>query len=198
MLAWIDTNHPDAELHVRSVVSWIYDGGATPGAGRGEDPFFGTMGRALVTCLLAHLVWSDPETAWRPWPPGLRCHAEPLGRHPRHEPQPDGAAHCRHLDEMPGRGNKGIEWLFTGAYADLLSVGTFDPHALLVSRTTVFLNIGLPIWRMAGPAAGVLFLLDEAARLGRLKALETARDIGGKIRCLAASPLAVGRQMAEA
>jgi hypothetical protein len=25
VLSWIDTNHPEAELHVRSVVAWIYD-----------------------------------------------------------------------------------------------------------------------------------------------------------------------------
>src|SRR5690349_13795827 len=36
---------------------------------------------------------------------------------------------------------KGNEWLFTGAYADLVSVGDFDPRALLIGRTTVFLNI---------------------------------------------------------
>jgi type IV secretion system protein VirD4 len=43
VLAWIDITHPEAELHVRSVVSWIYDESAaaqeTPG--RAEDPFFG-------------------------------------------------------------------------------------------------------------------------------------------------------------
>jgi hypothetical protein len=43
------------------VVSWICDDAAAAGSGRGEDPFFAPMGRALVRCLLAHLVWSDPE-----------------------------------------------------------------------------------------------------------------------------------------
>ena len=63
VLAWIDITHPEAELHVRSVVSWIYDKSAAAQAtpGRAEDPFFAPMGRSLVTCLLAHLVWSDPE-----------------------------------------------------------------------------------------------------------------------------------------
>ena len=56
VLGWIDITHPEAELHVGSVVSRIYDEAAAAGSGRGEDPFFAPMGRALVTCLLAHLV----------------------------------------------------------------------------------------------------------------------------------------------
>ena len=59
VLGWIDITHPEAELHVRSVVSWIYDEAAAAGSGRAEDPFFAPMGRSLVTCLFAHLVWSD-------------------------------------------------------------------------------------------------------------------------------------------
>ena len=42
----------------------IYDEAAATQAtspGRAEDPFFAPMGRSLVTCLLAHLVWSDPQ-----------------------------------------------------------------------------------------------------------------------------------------
>ena len=41
VLAWIDITHPEAELHVRSVVSWIYDEAAAAQAtslGRAEDP----------------------------------------------------------------------------------------------------------------------------------------------------------------
>ena len=63
VLAWIDIAHPEAELHVRSVVSWIYDETANAAwLGKPEDPFFAPMGRSLVTCLLAHLVWSDPAS----------------------------------------------------------------------------------------------------------------------------------------
>ena len=77
VLAWIDIAHAEAELHVRSVVSWIYDESAAAQAtpGRAEDPFFAPMGRTLVTCLLAHLVWSDPEAidiSLEPLPPRLR------------------------------------------------------------------------------------------------------------------------------
>ena len=95
---------------------------------------------------------------------------------------------------------KGVEWLFTSAYADLVSEGDFDPRALLIGNTTVFLNISLRTLETTPPIARVLvgallntvymadgwtrgrilFLLDEAARLGRMKTLETARDIGRK------------------
>ena len=94
---------------------------------------------------------------------------------------------------------KGVEWLFTSAYADLVSAGDFDPrpadrpdygvfeyqpahprdHAadarVLVGAllNTVYMADGWTRGRM-------LFLLDEAARLGRMKTLETARDIGRK------------------
>ena len=48
VLGWIDITHPEAELHVRSAVSWIYDEAAaarTAGPGCGEDPFFAPDGQ---------------------------------------------------------------------------------------------------------------------------------------------------------
>ncbi len=95
---------------------------------------------------------------------------------------------------------KGVGWLFTSAYAELVSEGDFDQRALLIGNTTVFLNISLRTLETTPPTARVLvgallntvymadgwtrgrilFLLDEAAQLGRMKTLETARDIGRK------------------
>lgn len=216
VLAWIDITHPEAELHVRSVVSWIYDEAAAAGSGRGDDPFFAPMGRALVTCLLAHLVWSGPEAV----DISLATLAEGIAI-----PEDDMLSllagirassrsrmarriaatlmKCKAEETFSGvylNAAKGIEWLSTSAYAELVSVGDFDPRALLVGRTTVFLNISLrtlettpaiarvlvgallnTVYMADGWTRGrVLFLLDEAARLGRLKTLETARDIGRK------------------
>jgi type IV secretion system protein VirD4 len=59
VLSWIDTSHPEAELHVRSVVAWIYDEAAALNAGRPEDPFFAPMGKMLVTACMAHFLWSN-------------------------------------------------------------------------------------------------------------------------------------------
>ena len=38
---------------------------------------------------------------------------------------------------------RGIEWLYSSAYSDLVSVGNFDPRSLLLGNCTVFLNINL-------------------------------------------------------
>jgi type IV secretion system protein VirD4 len=216
VLAWIDITHPEAELHVRSVVSWIYDEAAAAGPGRGEDPFFAPMGRALVTCLLAHLVWSDPEAvdiSLATLAAGIAVPEDDMlsllagiraaSRSRMARRIAATLMKCKAEETFSGvylNAVKGIEWLFTGAYADLVSVGDFDPRALLIGRTTVFLNISLrtlettpaiarvlvgallnTVYMADGWTRGrVLFLLDEAARLGRLKTLETARDIGRK------------------
>jgi type IV secretion system protein VirD4 len=216
VLDWIDSTHPEAELHVRSVVSWIYDEAAAAGAARGEDPFFAPMGRALVTCLLAHLVWSDPEAvdiSLATLAAGIAVPEDDMlsllagiraSSRSRMARRIAGTLmKCKAEETFSGvylNAVKGIEWLFTGAYADLVSVGDFDPRALLIGRTTVFLNVSLrtlettpaiarvlvgallnTVYMADGWTRGrVLFLLDEAARLGRLKTLETARDIGRK------------------
>jgi type IV secretion system protein VirD4 len=216
VLAWIDITHPEAELHVRSVVSWIYDEAAAVGSARSEDPFFSPMGRALVTCLLAHLVWSDPATveiSLATFAAGIAVPEDDMlsllagirasSRSRMARRIAATLMKCKAEETFSGvylNAAKGIEWLFTSAYAELVSVGDFDPRALLIGRTTVFLNISLrtlettpaiarvlvgallnTVYMADGWTRGrVLFLLDEAARLGRLKTLETARDIGRK------------------
>lgn len=216
VLRWIDINHPEAELHVRSVVSWIYDQEAAIGYGRHEDPFFAPMGRALVTCLLADLIWSDPaniEITLRALTGGIAVSEEDMVsmlvsiRHSSRSPMARRLAgtlmKCKAEETFSGvylNAVKGVEWIFTDAYAALVSDGDFDPRALLLGRTTVFLNISLrtlettpaiarvlagallnTVYMADGSTSGrILFLLDEAARLGRLKPLETARDTGRK------------------
>jgi type IV secretion system protein VirD4 len=58
---WIDTQHPEADAHIRSVVDWIYNESATTPNGHGQhrDPFWPTWGRALVTCLAAHMLFTE-------------------------------------------------------------------------------------------------------------------------------------------
>ena len=218
VLAWIDITHPEAELHVRSVVSWIYDESAAAQAtpGRAEDPFFAPMGRSLVTCLLAHLVWSDPEAidiSLATFAAAiavseeeilhLLAHIRTASRSPMARRLAATLMKCKAEETFSGvflNAVKGVEWLFPTAYAELVSEGDFDPRALLIGNTTVFLNISLRTLETTPPIARVLvgallntvymadgwtrgrilFLLDEAARLGRMKTLETARDIGRK------------------
>jgi len=219
VLDWIDITHPEAELHVRSVVSWIYDEAAaalTTGPGRAEDPFFAPMGRSLVTCLLAHLVWCDPQAidiSLATFAAAIAVSEEEIlhllanirtsSRSPMARRLAATLMKCKAEETFSGvflNAVKGVEWLFTSAYAELVSEGDFDPRALLIGNTTVFLNISLRTLETTPPIARVLvgallntvymadgwtrgrilFLLDEAARLGRMKTLETARDIGRK------------------
>lgn len=93
-------------------------------------------------------------------------------------------------------------WLSTSAYADLVSGSTFRAADLTSGKTTIFINIPLKaldatpaiarvitgallnaVYEADGAIDGrVLFLLDEAARLGPMKILETARDCARKYR----------------
>ena len=216
VLSWIDTGHPEAELHVRSVVAWIYDEAAALNAGKNEDPFFAPMGKLLVTCFLAHFLWSDSapgditlggfvqafnvtEKEMLNMLAGIRSSSRSLMA----RRMATSLMECEAEETFSGvflNAVNGIQWLFTEVYAEFLSIGDFDPRALLLGRTTVFLNISLrtlentpaiarvlvgsllsTVIMADGWARGkILFLLDECARLGKLAALETARDAGRK------------------
>jgi type IV secretion system protein VirD4 len=95
---------------------------------------------------------------------------------------------------------KETNWLAVKAYADLVSGSSFHPADLARGRLTVFLQLPLDtlkatpavarviigallnaVYRADGQVDGrVLFLLDEAARLGPMDIIETARDAGRK------------------
>ena len=95
---------------------------------------------------------------------------------------------------------KETHWLSYPNYAALVSGSTFKTDALADGQTDVFLNINLKtlethsglarviigaflnaIYNRDGAMEGrVLFLLDEVARLGYIRILETARDAGRK------------------
>ncbi|HXC13616.1 MAG TPA: type IV secretory system conjugative DNA transfer family protein, partial [Stellaceae bacterium] len=146
VLAWIDITHPEAELHVRSVVSWIYDESAAAQAtpGRAEDSFFAPMGRSLVTCLLAHLVWSDPEAidislaifaaaiaVSEEEILHLLAHIRTASRSPMARRLAATLMKCKAEETFSGvflNAVKGVEWLFPTAYAELVSEGDFDPR----------------------------------------------------------------------
>ena len=166
--------------------------------------------------MLAHLVWSDPEAidiSLATFAAAIAVSEEEIlhllanirtaSRSPMARRLAATLMKCKAEETFSGvflNAVKGVEWLFTGAYADLVSEGEFDPRALLIGNTTVFLNISLRTLETTPPIARVLvgallntvymadgwtrgrilFLLDEAARLGRMKTLETARDIGRK------------------
>ncbi|WP_144340153.1 Ti-type conjugative transfer system protein TraG [Sinorhizobium sp. BJ1] len=95
---------------------------------------------------------------------------------------------------------KETHWLSYTNYAALVSGSTFSTDALADGKTDVFINIDLKtlethsglarviigsflnaIYNRDGAVKGrALFLLDEVARLGYMRILETARDAGRK------------------
>ncbi|UFW92254.1 Ti-type conjugative transfer system protein TraG (plasmid) [Bradyrhizobium barranii] len=95
---------------------------------------------------------------------------------------------------------KETHWLSYGNYAALVSGSSFTTAELAQGRTDVFINLDLKtlenhaglartiigsllnaIYNRNGDVPGrTLFLLDEVARLGYLRILETARDAGRK------------------
>jgi len=95
---------------------------------------------------------------------------------------------------------KSTGWLAIGAFAALVSGNTFRTSDLTNGSLTIFIQIPLDalittpgaaralvgallnaVYRAEGDIAGrVLFLLDEAARLGRMSVLQQARDAGRK------------------
>lgn len=95
---------------------------------------------------------------------------------------------------------KETHWLSYRNYAALVSGSSFSTDEIALGKTDVFINIGLKtlethaglariiigsflnaIYNRDGGIEGrALFLLDEAARLGYMRILETARDAGRK------------------
>lgn len=213
VLAWIDPRHPEAAAHVNTVISWICT--KTEGYQTGSSDFFSSSGRQLVTCLLSHLVWSDPKTveiSLATLAAGMSIPEEDMlallaGIHASSKSETARNIAANFMKPAAKETFSGIflnatnsiSWLRTRVYADLVSVGDFDPRDLLVGKTTVFLNTSLrtltdtpaiarvlvgallnTVYMAEGRTNKILFLLDEAARLGKLTALETARDTGRK------------------
>ena len=213
VLDWIDTGSELAEMHVHTVVSWIF---AEPAARESpEQAFFYRWGKDLVACLLAHLLWDNKATAPKTLATLRTAVATPERRMRtllRAISETSNSVMARQIagslsdvvDEtfsgIYANASQGTAWLSVPAFADLVSGDAFRTADLLTGRTTVFVQIPLPalittpglgrviigsllnaVYQANGELKGrVLFLLDEVARLGRMKVLEAARDVGRK------------------
>jgi type IV secretion system protein VirD4 len=218
VLDWIDIQSPLATTNVLSVVRWVC-GDSTAGAGGGKDKgseFFEARGRAMVACLLAHMLWdpaippelktlrtlraglATPEKDMRDLLKGIHNDSKShLAR--------DYAGTLMGLVEETFSGvyanaDESTSWLANPAFASIVSGNSFNSLDLLGGKLSVFLQIPLAALQST-PAIGrvvvgallnaayeadgrvkgrILYLLDEAARLGPMKILETARDAGRK------------------
>jgi type IV secretion system protein VirD4 len=215
VLEWIDIAAPTATTNVLSVVSWIC-GDVKPHAADKTSEFFDARGRALVACLLCHMLW-DPDLA-----PELKTLAtlrrgvsvpEPemravLGSIHANSASPLARSYAGTLMGLVDETFSGVyanadehtAWLANPAFAGIVSADNFRASDLLTGKVSVFLQLPLPalqttpalarcvigaLLNAAYEADGrvngrILYLLDEAARLGPMKILEVARDAGRK------------------
>lgn len=204
-LDWIDINHPEADPHIRSAVDWIYDEAAAHrnGSKGGSDPFWGTWGRSLVTCLMAHMLY-HPNPQGRATLSALRTGiATPekemrkllRGIHKTSESRMARDLAGGLMDMSADETFSGIysnafaatEWLSVAAYADVVSGAAMPTSAILDDRTVVFIQLPLRSL-LATPAVGravigalfnTMFHADGTKKGGRiLYALDEAWILG--------------------
>jgi len=216
VLDWIDIESPLTAMNVLSVVGWICGDGPTDGAKDKSSELFEARGRALVACVLSHMLWdpdiapelktlrtlrigvATPEKEMRELLKGIHKDSRsPLAR--------DYAGTLMGLVDETFSGiyanaDESTSWLANPAFASIVSGDTFKSRDLLGGKVSVFLQIPL-LALQSTPAIGrvaigallnaayeadrqvagrILYLLDEAARLGPMKILETACDAGRK------------------
>jgi type IV secretion system protein VirD4 len=160
-LDWIDIRHPESDAHIRSAVDWIYNEGATSRSGgdQGRDPFWGTWGRALVTCIMAYMLHHPDPHAPRTLASLRRGIATP-----ENDMQDFlGGIHLTSSSRMArdlAGGLMGMkaektfsgiyanafaatEWLSVGAYADVVSGDAMRTSDILDSNTVAFIQLPL-------------------------------------------------------
>lgn len=168
-LDWIDTDHPEADAFIRSAVDWIYNEGATSrsSADQSRDPFWSTWGRALVSCLMAHMLYASDgprtlsalrqgiSTPENEMPKVLRgIHASSASRMAR---DLAGGLMGMKADEtfsgIYANAFAATEWLSITAYADVVSGSAMRTSDILNSDIVVFVQ--LPMRSLiATPAVG--------------------------------------------
>jgi type IV secretion system protein VirD4 len=168
---WIDTRHPEADAHIRSVVDWIYNEGATTPNGHGHhrDPFWPIWGRALVTCLAAHMLFTE-QAGFRKTLAALRrgiatpeadmqdmlayIHANSASRMASELAGGlMGMKAAQTFSGIYGNAFAATEWLSVDAYAAVVSGSAMRTSDILDSDTVVFIQLPLRTL-LATPAVG--------------------------------------------
>nr|WP_245218859.1 type IV secretory system conjugative DNA transfer family protein [Rubellimicrobium aerolatum] len=169
VLDWIDIASPLAEANVEAIATWLVGEPARGARAGGGGEFFRDMGRSLIACLLADLLWDEslapsermlrqlrralvtPEAEMRRLLAQVHTgSASPLAR--------DLAGTLMGLVDETFSGvyanaNVATRWLSTAAYADLVSGHSFQTRELADGRLTVFVQIPLKVLQ-ATPGLG--------------------------------------------
>jgi len=170
-LDWIDTANPECDAHIRTAVDHLYNEGATPGDGdrQGKDPFWSTWGKALITCLAAHMIHhpdpsgpktlaalrqgiATPEADMPPLLTGIhKTSASRMARDLAGGLMSMRAAET--FSSIYANSFAGTEYLSVGAYADIVSGDAMRTADILNRNTVVFVQLPLRTL-LATPAIG--------------------------------------------
>lgn len=156
VLDWIDIASPMADADVAAVVDWVC------GVVRGTDSnaeFFSKRGKALVTCLLAHMLWDESLASEHKTLRTLRAAIASSGdnvrrlltnihRFSRSRLARDLAGGLKDVVEETFSGiysnaDESTAWLANGTYASLVSGSSFRRSDITAGKTTVFVCIPL-------------------------------------------------------
>lgn len=156
-LDWIDIASPEAETNVEAVATWLA-GEPARGVKEGGAEFFRDMGKSLIACILADVLWTpEGERTLRRLREVLVTPEADLRTALKliHATSPSALA--RDLagtlmglvdDTFSGvyaNANRATRWLSTKAYADLVSGRTFRTRDLCDGGLTVFVQIPLKV-----------------------------------------------------
>jgi type IV secretion system protein VirD4 len=158
-LDWIDPAHPESDTHIRTSVDHIYNEDATGRASgsQSRDPFWSTWGRALVTCLMAHMI--HDHTGSRTLAELRRGISMPEGDMPAMLRGIHGTSRSKMARDLAG-GLMGMradqtfsgiysnsfaatEWLSVGPYAKVVSGDAMRSSDILRPDTVVFVQLPL-------------------------------------------------------
>lgn len=202
VLDWLNPVDDECDAHIKTVVDHIWSSAGTAksyGMG-GTDPFWETQGRALVTCLLAHMIYAPgavktlaslrqaiatPEAILPTLLAGIhKSSASQMAR------QIAGSLMSMKAPEtfsgIVSNANAGTEWLSVSAYSRMVSGNAMLSRDILDPRTVVFVQIPLrtlmaspPIGRaIVGSLFNALFSADGNVRSRVLFQLDEAKTLG--------------------
>ncbi len=156
VLDWIDVTSPLAETDVRAVVDWVC--GDQSGQDANAD-FFKSRGKALVTCLLAHMLWDHRlppafktlrtlRAALATPEPDLRMILSKIHLYSTSRMARDLAGALKGVVNETFSGiytnaDEDTAWLSNPAYAALVSGASFRGADLVAGKTTVFVCVPL-------------------------------------------------------
>ena len=159
VLDWIDVSSPLAETNVEAVATWLA-GEPARGGREGGAEFFRDMGKTLITCILADVLWDDSATAEKTLRRVRQVLVTPEAQLREVLTRIHASSASPLASDLAGtlmglvaetfsgvyaNAGKATRWLSTKVYADLVSGRNFRTKDLCDGRLTVFVQIPLKV-----------------------------------------------------